>query len=406
MTTGLEAVHDVYQLEPQHESPAKHHLVGRYLTDGKNVEVLADYHGYLGGIQDGPVNTRSRRLMDHLQHSPYFRTVNLEDYRQGHHPDLIPEAEMGDMHTKPDRPPSIFDYTHPLIGGPVTLEAKDGQLRFNGKSLNRDEATRIVQCLRNGTAQIRYKRSEAAQAVAKAEEAMRELSKTDPGLDQALSSLRDAAKQGHLHPDVVKRLTQEIFTDPMVKGVGNKKAYADFLSRPREGVHVRIDGANFGTINKVHGFEMGNKAIVAMGDAMREAIDESVGRKVAKLFRIGGDEFHLHVPTHEHAAIALRAMRKKLEAIPPVGGTHNLALSAGFGTNPDEAEAAMIDAKTHAKKNQPGYFSGQAKTHAASRIPGHEGIIPLDPEVGLVAPPKEARESSAGTSQVQASPAK
>jgi GGDEF domain-containing protein len=160
--------------------------------------------------------------------------------------------------------------------------------------------------------------------------------------------------------------------------MGNKKAYADFLGRPKQGVHIRMDGNDFGAINKLHGFETGNQAITAMGGAIREAMDEAVGAKHGKVFRIGGDEFHAFVPSHDHAAQFARAVRQKLEAIPAVGGTHNLSLSMGFGHTPDHAELAMINAKGAKKESY--YPVGQAKTHAASQVPGFEGHIPLGPD--------------------------
>ena len=135
-----------------------------------------------------------------------------------------------------------------------------------------------------------------------------------------------------------------------------------------------MDGNDFGAINKIHGFETGNKAISAMGGAIREAMDEAVGRAQGKVFRIGGDEFHAFVPSHEHAAQFARSVRQKLEAIPAVGGTHNLSLSLGFGHTPDHAELAMINAK--GAKKAALYMIGKAKTHAASQVPGYEGQIP------------------------------
>jgi GGDEF domain-containing protein len=209
--------------------------------------------------------------------------------------------------------------------------------------------------------------------------------KIEPGLATALGALHSQVKAGAIDPEHFKRITQEIFTDPMT-GMGNKKAYADFLTRPRQGVHIRIDGNDFGDINKAHGFEAGDGAIKAMGTSIREALHQSVGKKYAKSFRIGGDEFHAHVPDPRSAARFARAVREKLESIAPIGGTHGLSLSIGFGHSPEHAEQALIHAKT--AKKLAGYKPGQARTHVHSLVPSYEGAVPVENTVKpALAPP-------------------
>jgi GGDEF domain-containing protein len=209
--------------------------------------------------------------------------------------------------------------------------------------------------------------------------------KIEDGLSTALGAVRAQVKAGVLDPEHFKRITREIFTDPMT-GMGNKKAYSDFLSRPRPGVHVRIDGNDFGSINKAHGFEAGDGAIRSMGTAIREALQQVVGKKYAKSYRLGGDEFHLHVPDARSAARFARAVREKLEAVAPIGGTHGLSLSIGMGDDPVTAEKALIQAKT--SKKLAGYKEGQARTHVHSMIPGAEGAIPVENTVKpALAPP-------------------
>jgi hypothetical protein len=132
-----------------------------------------------------------------------------------------------------------------------------------------------------------------------------------------------------------------------------------------------------------------------MGTAIKEARDETVGTKHGKVFRIGGDEFTVHVPTHEHAAHFMRNLRQKLEAIPPVGGTHQLSVSAGIGTSPQQADQAQIQAKV--AKKAAGYKPGMAKTHVYSAVPGHEGHIPMDPgQLPISPPPASVAEKPAG----------
>jgi diguanylate cyclase (GGDEF)-like protein len=162
----------------------------------------------------------------------------------------------------------------------------------------------------------------------------------------------------------------------MIPSMGNKVAHKDFLSRPRKGVFVHLDLNDFGSINKQHGHPVGDQAIVASGNAIRSAMNEAVGKKNGKLFRIGGDEFVAHVPSHEHAAQFLRNLRGQLDSIPAIRGTHRLSTSAGIGHTPEHAEQALMQAK--GAKKAMGYLPGQAKTHAASMIPGKEGVIPVE----------------------------
>lgn len=392
---GLQNIFDVYQMQP------KPQLAGRILKTGQNVDVLADFFGHLANAQ-GPLQ-QVQPTLDALQQQG-FLFVSRADHRAGLFPDLVPEhqfasapmpqsAANGDVDEqilawpRPARP-SEFEYLHPALKQPIPISVKDKVFYFNGHRLLPAERDRILLNIRNRLARIRYKNGQQQASILKNEVAFEALVKIEPHLQGALDELRAAVKAGHVKPESLKHITGHLFVDPMVKGVGNKKAYEDFLSRPKQGVHVRLDGNDFGSINKIHSFEHGNQAITAMGQAMREAMDEAVGRNNGKLFRIGGDEFHAHVPNVEHAAKFSRALRAKLEAIPPVGGTHALSVSAGFGHDPDSADQASILAK-QAKKGA-NYQLGQAKTHVHSLVPGHEGAIPMDKEQLPTISPKAA----------------
>lgn len=421
-------MYDVFSVDPG-GAKSQHHLVGRFLLDDGSFEPLADYFGYLSRIPSGPLTEESGKQLRALQNSPYFRVVDRSEMAQGQHPDLLPEAEFPGA--PPDtemKPASVWTYHHPIMQNPQTLEARGSDLFMNGQLLSAIEAHRIMENIRSKVAKVRYKLPappsqvlSMPQAIAKAEAEMVKLDDAekkpkkvpvsrehlkddvceqkqmidtledgikrdqqalakaiDPALATALSQIKTTNPEAH------RVVSRHIFVDPMVEGIGNKKAYEDFLSRPRAGVHVRLDANDFGSINKIHSFEHGNNAIKAMGNAVREARDEVVGQKNGKVFRIGGDEFHVHVPSHEHAARFMRALRGKLEALPPVGGTHALSFSAGFGRSAEEADAASIQAKK--AKKEAGYPMGQAKTHAYSAIPGNEGHVPLGKDP-LPAPP-------------------
>ena len=364
---GLHNLYLVYRVHPHGDNDLHHYLVGKFFLNKNHFEVLEDNANMFKKLE-GKSPAQQAAYIHQLANSMYFKVVNMQDLVDGHYPELLqtyePPPDMG--------PESVFEYHRVGMPEAQVLEFHSGKAYLDGHLLADQDLQLLLDNAQQGHATIRYKQTE--ESVEKAEEFFMSLAKVEPHLDQALSGLREAVKAGHVDPKVLKTLTGEIFTDSMVRSMGNKKAFADFLSRPKQGVHIRMDGNDFGSINKVHGFETGNQAITAMGNAIREAMDESVGRKHGKLFRIGGDEFHAFVPTHEHAAQFARSVRAKLEAIPAVGGTHSLSLSLGFGHTPDHAELALINAKGEKKKA--GYKIGTAKTHAASQVPGFEGIIP------------------------------
>lgn len=376
---------DIYRHDPEEGKP---HFAGRLMIHDGNVQVLSDYHGLLHSLE-GPVSAVGKKL-EALKKSSYFKVVDRDEMAQGHHLDLVPETDVplgaNGGQPLPVRPPAIFSYEHPVIGRPTTLESRDGELYFEGQQLSREEAHRILENIRSGVAVIRYKHKDAISKMEKS------LAKIEPGLAKALEALRQASASGAIHPDHVRNLTREIFVDPMVEGVGNKKAYQDHLSRPQQGVYTQIDGNDMGSINKMYSFEHGDHAIKALGNSIREARDESIGKAQGKLFRVGGDEFVLHSPSHEHAANFMRSLRGKLEAIPPIAGTHSLSVSAGIGRTPQEADQAQIHAK--AAKKAAGYSLGQAKTHVHSLIPGHEGAVPVHEDPPLKAPPAAIRETA------------
>jgi len=210
------------------------------------------------------------------------------------------------------------------------------------------------------------------------------LAKVEPELAQHLSAIRASS------PDSARFLAKRLFTDSMVQGIGNKLAYEDFLSRKRDGVHVMVDGNDFGHINKKWGQSVGDESIKAMGGALSRASRANKG----KLFRVGGDEFRLHFDTPEQAYAFARHARQELEALPPVRGEHFHSVSIGFGHNPEHAEQALIHAKQ--AKQRMGYLPGQAQTHAHSLLKGAVGEVPVGIEPEGV-PPGLEKAVSPGT---------
>jgi GGDEF domain-containing protein len=370
----------VFGVHPHDTRDEIHHtLLGKlWLKDGK-FSVLED-HGIAGrhDLSKLPLD-KVDRVLRRAMNSQRRLVCTGHDLKTGAYPELLPraghtneipsdlgEALHGQITEKANGPKvSEFEYHRTGMPGPQTLKVSGSQMYLDDQALAPEESQRVMEHLKSGKALIRH-------SMKKAED----LAKIEPHLAVALGQIRDAVKQGHVHPDALRTVNQTLFTDTMIPSIGNKAAYNDFLTRPREGVHVHLDGNDFGSINKMHDHETGNRAIIAMGRALRSAMDESVGRKNGKLFRTGGDEFVAHVPSHEHAALFARSLRSKLEGVPAIRGTHRLSMSLGFGPTHDHAEEALKDAKAAKKAaNAP---LGQAKTHAASRMPGREGLIPVD----------------------------
>lgn len=337
-------------------------LVGKILLDETgSVHVLEDHVGWLERLESETPEEVARYL-DSLAHSMYTEVVPMEDVHSGKRMDLL-NASGGQIQEGAQEDPSDLpvSYHYHRIGmdHPQELKFENGKAYLDGFELSDIELARIKE---NVTAQrATLKRHQE------------NLSKADSDLAGALGHVRNAVKAGTIPHAALKTLTGHIFKDTMVPSMGNKKAYDDFLSRPRNGVHIRLDGDRFGLINKQYGFEKGNEAIKHMYGAVRNALDESVGRKNGKAFRIGGDEGSLFVPDHQSAARFIRSLKTHLDKVPPVGGTHKLSMSIGVGTDPASAENALIQAKTSSKAAN--YQTHELKPHAHSSVPGFEGPL-------------------------------
>lgn len=382
----------VLKLHPFANGDMHYTIAGKFvLTEGLFC-VLEDHCGWLSELE-GKTPDEIYKFIYHMRRGMYYKVMSLEEYRQGMCPDFLPPVQIAEM------APSItrFAYRH-ATGQEQNLDFQGDKAFLDDFELSPEEIKVLLDNAHAGNATVFMK--------TEPEEVFMSLYKIEPSLQQALAALHEAAKNGHIDQRHVKALQREMFTDSMVPGVGNKKSYADFLSRPKNGVYIHMDGNDFGQINKKHGFETGNKAIGAFGNAMRSAMDETVGRAQGKLHRAGGDEFMAFVPTHEDAAHFAAKLREKLDAVPPLGGTHKLSVSMGFGHTPDHAEHALINAK--GAKKASGAAPGEAKSFAHSNVPGFEGPVPVSPDqLPLVAPPKtEAAPAVAPAAPPKAAPQK
>jgi GGDEF domain-containing protein len=375
------------------------HPAGRFLVHDGHIQHLEDYHGLLGHLlPEGPMDEWTAGRMYAMSANPglllrrYVRPGNPEGAEEPV-PAVSPAAQAK------QRPPSVFAYERAGMDRPHTLEVQHGAYLLDGNRLSHPEVQTVLSNVRQGTAKLRYIQGGADQRIAKMEAALAGLLKSVEESDDAiaahaamarrlLEATRAAVAKGHLEPQHERDLTQLLYNDPMTPGLGNKAAAADFKSRPKPGVYINMDGNDFRAINSAFGHPVGDAAIQAFGKAARQAMDEAVGRGSGKLFhdpdqqnlyRDGGDEFLAHVPSHEHAARFARLLGQKLEALPPVGGTHKLSMSFGFGTDPKSADDALYAAKEqkyHPGTKTPKYPLGQVPSLIHSHVPGFEGPVP------------------------------
>jgi diguanylate cyclase (GGDEF)-like protein len=395
-------IHHVYAHIPGPDLKINRHPTGRFLTAGNHVHILEDYHGHLkGALSEGPIDHWKTQQIENLRNSHKLEVVPLSDIRSGTRPELWQHPQVQAQQARP----KAFEYLRQGQEKADHLEYINGQAHLNGHPLDREQTQALLHHVKNGHAVVRYKEARGA-AIQKMELVITELMKgEDPAhaarVHEALGKLDELVKAGHLEPHHAEALRQHAFKDPMTGHVmGNKFAYTDFKNRSeaKGGIHLAMDGNDFKSVNDKFGHETGDQAIKAMGTAMREAMDETVGPEQGKLFRVGGDEFAAHVPTHEHAAAFSRALRNKLEAITPIQGTHRLSMGIGLGVSPEHADKALYEAKKQkyipegmtnpdSRKWVSKYTHGETPSLAHSLVPGFEGPVPLDHQQLTVKPP-------------------
>lgn len=377
------------------------HELGRVMILDGQLHHLEDPHRALGRwLPEGPFDEYRASLLHVLEASPQLQ-VTLDHQPQNDQEAGPPaeqraqpaeEAPAPPVPAAPAEPPQVFQYRRAGEPRPRILEIDGDHVRVDGRILPESLVRVMMRNVELGAATLKsaaLRKKEEAAGVSPAPRRM------DPG--DALQAIRAAVAAGHVDPDVERTLTQHIYEDQLTPGIGNKYAHARFRERAaadgRPGVWLHMDGNEFKSINDTLGHEAGDDAIRSFGAAAREASDEALGRgpDAGKLFRHpaeqdlyrnGGDEFVMHVPSYEHALRFMHALRGKLAALPPFGGRHRLSMSFGLGHTPEHAERALYMAKE--QKLLPGGQKRYAPTHvpnlAHSLVPGREGPIKLHPD--------------------------
>lgn len=385
-------------------------LAGRFILVNNELHILEDYFGLISkAVPEGPLTSSTVNMIQAMQQSPELEIKET--------PYVPPEPKADEVEPQPEAPipapapvrAPVFAFHRAGFDHPHTVEFHDGNCLLDGKLVSPDEAATILENVQSGAATLRYKAPDVNEAIAKMEEQFGDLMKgfrqppgvkpvagavqnpqnpqtsQNPHAQDLLAHIRAAEAAGHIPQGTSEGMTQHVYGDPMVPGLGNRKAWEEFRSKNKPGVYVGMDLNDLKSLND-HSHGMGDDAIRAYGRTLRETADEATPG-VAKIFRVGGDEMTAHFPSNEHAMQFARKLHEKLEALPPMGGVHKVSTGMGFGTTPEQADEALKQAKTG--KYHPGQEAiserdrrrvfpvGQTPNMAHSLVPGSEGAVPL-----------------------------
>lgn len=323
-------------------------MLAKFLLDNGNFEILEN-HGLPEDFEDHSVAEQAN-IIHRYSTSMYYKVVNLADMIAGKHPELMKDVDtkvaidddLKRLLGEKDSSPKSEDFEYDRVGGegPRILSVSDGQVFLDGHLLAEDEINHVKENVTGGKAFLR-----------------RRMAKAESTFNEGMS------------PQMVRHLTE----DSSIPGMGNLKSYNEYMKSSPKGIHVHVNMHDIRDLNRTHGPTVGTQTIHAVGHAIKDTARNLIGPD-AKTFRLGGDKFSVHVPSTEGAALFARGLRQRLESIPAIRGTHNLAVSMGVGPSKEHAEWAMHDST--AERNRMGYKPGQSKTHVSVRVPdGYEGPV-------------------------------
>lgn len=312
---------------------AKFHLENGHFT-------LLENHGLLPPNIESMSPGEASRMVGSFARSMYFEVVSSHDLVQGYHPHLLKEVKPngGDIRQvaassedPSTAPTGEFEYDRVGGEGPRQLTIHEGKAYLDGQPLSDTEVLRVKDHVKSGKAFLRTKLQKGESIF-------------NPGM---APHEKDS-----------------------LSGVGNLYAYKQHQASGAPGIHVHINLHDIGSINNEYGHGVGNDAIAAAGRGIKTVAEQLAGRS-ARVFRLGGDNFAVHVPSAEAAALFSRGLRQHFESIPAVRGTHGLSASIGIGDNSDNAKIGLIQAKS--QKMSKKYKPGQSKTHVVMNLPSLRG---------------------------------
>lgn len=327
------------------ESDGTSRMVARFAVHNDQIQILEDNGALKGYFEDGIITQRVQDAIQKLKSTPNMKLVTVAEENA----DKYDSRSVDAMPDVPDRAKAYYEFRIRGLSTKHILEVEGNHVRFDDRHLTEDEIHEIMDEVKSGVASLRLMPAPnmLLTQIAKAEEAMVEivaLEKSEP-IDK--------------HPN----------------GLGNLYAWAMFKEDlPEDGVYVELDANDFTWVNNVHGFEVGDKAINALGTAVQETASD-VGKK-SKAFRGEGDSFYVWFKSKEDAHLFCRKLRTNLEQIPSIGGTHNLTVCIGLGITPEDAKKAQAKAKN--AKYAGGFKPGQAEQYVYSLLPDSIGLVPFE----------------------------
>lgn len=331
---------------------------GRFMVHNGQVSHLEDYHNLISSIiPEGPVDPNVVSNLYGLQQHPNFVITSHN-----------PQEESPEAMVTPQQPPprpAVFEYHRPGMNSPAVVEFTPNGPAIDGEPLTPDELSLIIQNAESGLATIKYRMVK--------HDGPTELD----DLQETMNALRQAVKAGHIDPKHEKVLTQHLFEDHMVPGIGNKKAFAQHISQNKPGTYGSVDLNNFKHINDTHGHPVGDEAIKNIGGALKSAADKTGN---IKLHRIGGDEFAVHAPDEGTMHQFIRHARSHMDSMPAIKGVHRPSFSIGLGKDYQTADNALLEAKKQKVDpvSQKALYHPQRTPHFGhSLLPGSEGPIKM-----------------------------
>ncbi len=84
-------IHSVFRVHPQDDGSVHHQLAGKYAEHNGVIDVLEDHFDM--GLQDGPVNEETQKLLNSIRNSSYMKDVSHQDWMEGKHPELYENLE-------------------------------------------------------------------------------------------------------------------------------------------------------------------------------------------------------------------------------------------------------------------------------------------------------------------------
>jgi diguanylate cyclase (GGDEF)-like protein len=170
------------------------------------------------------------------------------------------------------------------------------------------------------------------------------------GIRQRIADVIDPKRAERLAEETERRTNaeREVESDPLT-GVANRKALDKALPTAEKDAAtsvVAFDANNFGQINKKVSQEAGDKAIVEIGGAIKQAAEEN---DVNRVFRRGGDEFVVLAP--KETADKIRARAEEIYGEKDYQGV-KVSLTGTVGNTFADADSILQTAKAERKNGK------------------------------------------------------